>query len=143
MNRDSQRESLAARFERHADEEGKILADYRVLSDKLGDTSLGNLVSHILTEEEMHHLLLRTLAKWMRDGAADRSLPGGADRGEILRLTQLLQKHEGETIDACRELKTQFSGADSALFATLVDAMELDSEKHHRLLAAVVKLLES
>jgi hypothetical protein len=144
VSSDSQRESLAAKFERHADEEGKILAEYRVLSEKLGNSSAGNLVSHILTEEELHHLLLRTLAAWMRERptAQERAVPRDADRAELLRLTQLLQKHERETIDACRGVQTELSGDDAELLATLMDAMALDSEKHHRLLGAVEKLLQ-
>jgi hypothetical protein len=139
----NERASLAAQFERHADEEGKILTEYRVLSEKLGNSSAGNLVSHILTEEELHHLLLRTLAKWMRDASTEqeRAVPPDADRAELLRLTQALRKHELETIDACRGTKSRLSGASDALLGILLDAMVMDSEKHHRLLGAVEQLL--
>jgi hypothetical protein len=46
------RESLAATFERHAEEEGKILAQYRTLVEKLGDIPARFLIKLILTEEE-------------------------------------------------------------------------------------------
>jgi len=139
-----EREALAAKFERHADEEGKILAEYRVLSEKLGNSSAGNLVSHILTEEELHHLLLRTLATWMRQRPTDheRAVPPDANRAEILRLTHLLQKHERETIEACRGVQTQLTGEDARLCSALLEAMVLDSEKHHRLLDVVETLLQ-
>jgi len=139
----TERASLAAQFERHADEEGKILTEYRVLSEKLGNSSAGNLVSHILTEEELHHLLLRTLAKWMREASTEqeRAVPPDADRAELLRLTQILRKHELETIDACRGTKARLSGEGDALLGILLDAMVMDSEKHHRLLGAVEQLL--
>jgi len=138
------RESLAAKFERHADEEGKILTEYRALAEKLGNSSAGNLVSHILTEEELHHLLLRTLAQWMRERPAEpaRAIPPDANRPELLRLTQVLQKHELETIDACRGAKSQLVGDSAELLGTLLDALVSDSEKHHRLLGAVEKLLK-
>lgn len=144
MSSDSERESLAAQFERHAQEESKILAEYRVLSEQLGNSSAGNLVSHILTEEELHHLLLHTLAQWMRERltAHDRAIPAGADRAALLRLTQLLQKHELETIDACRGARSQLSGDHAEILGTLLDAMVLDSQKHHLLLGAVGKLLQ-
>ena len=144
MSSDTERESLAAKFERHADEEGKILAEYRALSGKLGNSSAGNLVSHILTEEELHHLLLRTLAKWMRERPTEqeRAVPPDANRAELFRLTQKLQKHELETIDACRGAKSQLSGESAELLGTLLDALVLDSEKHHLLLAAVEQLLK-
>jgi len=139
----TERTSLAAQFERHADEEGRILTEYRVLAEKLGNSSAGNLVSHILTEEELHHLLLRTLATWMREASTEheRAVPPDADRAELLRLTRLLRTHELETIEACRGTKARLSGTGDEIVATLLDAMVMDSEKHHRLLGAVEQLL--
>ncbi len=142
MNKEQEREQLAATFDRHADEEGKILTEYGALSEKLGDSAAGILVSHILTEEELHHLLLRTMAKWLRESPSEqeRAIPGSANRAELIRITQQLQKHEQETIEACRAVKAQL-GETTGLFATLLDAMALDSEKHFRLLTAAEKLL--
>jgi hypothetical protein len=138
------RKSLAARFERHADEESKILAQYRVLSEKLGDSDLGSLVSHILTDEELHHLLLRTMGQWLREPAAPAgTLPPEATRAELLRLTQTLRQHEEETIDACSKLQEQLGGQGEDLILTLLDAMVLDSEKHRQLLAVVEKMLKT
>ena len=143
MSNDTDRKSLAANFERHADEEGKILAQYRALSEKLGDGDLGSLVSHILTEEELHHLLLRTMSQWLREPSGKgRALPPEATRAELLRLTQALQRHEQETIHACRTLELQLAGEREEILVTLLNAMILDSEKHRRLLAAVAKLLQ-
>jgi hypothetical protein len=145
MSGQTDRISLAAQFERHANEEDRILTEYRVLSEKLGDSSAGNLVSHILTEEELHHLLLRTLARWMRETQTEqaRAVPQDADRAELLRLTRKLQKHEIDTIDHCRVVKSQLSGESAELLGTLLEAMVLDSEKHHRLLGAVETLLQA
>lgn len=140
---DQQRQALAARFERHADEEGKILNEYRAFAEQLGDSSAGNLIMHILTEEELHHLLLRTLAEWMRQPPRERedALPPNADRAQLLRLTQTLQKHEMETIESCRGVRSQLAGRDAELLGTLLDAVVMDSEKHHRLLVGIEKLL--
>jgi hypothetical protein len=144
MATENEREALAAKFEHHADEEGKILAQYRMLAEQLGDSSAGTLVSHILTEEEMHHLLLRTMAKWLREPAASPAgaVPASADRAELLRVTRMLRQHERETIDACRRLKSQLSAGSAGLLGPLLEAMMLDSEKHHRLLEAAEELLE-
>jgi ferritin-like metal-binding protein YciE len=142
VSSDIDRKSLAAKFERHADEEGKILAEYRVLSERLGDNDLGSLVSHILTEEELHHLLLRTMGRWLsKPSGAARMLPPEATRAELLRLTKTLQQHEEETIDACSKLQEQLGGQGEDLILTLLDAMVLDSEKHRQLLAVVEKWL--
>ena len=145
MSDQTDRISLAAQFERHADEEGRILTEYRVLSENLGNSSAGNLVSHILTEEELHHLLLRTLARWMREPQTEqvRGVPQETDRTELLRLTRKLQKHEIETIDHCRAVKSELSGDTAELLGTLLEAMVLDSKKHHLLLGAVDKLLQA
>ncbi len=144
MSTDKERQSLAAKFERHADEEGKLLGEYRVLAEKLGNNTLGNLVSHILTDEELHHLLLRTMSKWLREPAERGvALPATAERAQLLRLTQTLQRHEEETIDACSNLQTQLQGQNEELIGTLLDAMIMDSEKHRRLLVAVEKMLRA
>ena len=63
------RKSLAVKFERHAREEGNILSRYRVLAEQLGDSEVGSLISHIMAEEEQHHLLLCTMGKWLREPA--------------------------------------------------------------------------
>ncbi|MFQ5665422.1 MAG: hypothetical protein ACE5I7_03235 [Candidatus Binatia bacterium] len=143
MGNDTKRAVLAATFERHAEEEGKILEQYRALSEQLGSSSAGMLVNQILTEEEIHHLLLRTMAAWLKERrpAQARAIPRDANRAELLRLTQILQQHERETIDACRSLTTQLGGESEALLGTLLDAMVLDSEKHHRLLGVVRQML--
>jgi hypothetical protein len=141
----NERESLAAKFEHHADDEGKILAEYRTLSEKLGNSAVGMLVNHILTDEEIHHLLLITMAKWLRESptAHAHAIPPSANRSELLRLTQKLQQHEQETIAACRNLQPRLPKEDGDLLASLLDTIVSDSEKHHRLLGAVEKMLKA
>ncbi len=141
MSIDKERESLAAKFERHAAEEDKILAEYRVLSEKLGKSSAGMIVNQILAEEEMHHALLRTMAQWLRESPRLAVRPG-ADRPELLRLTQELQAREQQAIETCRNLKPTVSKANEDVIGCLLDAMALDSEKHHRLLTTVEKMLK-
>ena len=143
MTRDKDIEALAAKFERHADEEGSILAEYRVLAEKLGDSVAGMLVNQILTDEEIHHLLLRTMTTWMRarGEATTPEIPVGTDCDELLNVTDVLQRHERETIEACKALLPQLMGENAELMNTLLEVMILDSEKHQRLLAAVEKLL--
>ena len=138
------RKSLVERFERHAQEEGRILNQYRVLAEQLGDSELGSLVDHIMTEEELHHLLLRTMGKWLVEPSGPaRALPAPAVCAELLHLTQSLQRHEEETIDACSKLQEELKGQGNDLIVTLLDAMVLDSEKHRRLLAVVEKMLRA
>jgi len=137
------RESLAAELERHMEEEGEILREYRTLSSKLTEGPVSFLIDRILTEEEMHHFLLHTLSKWLRTPPTPVESPAaqGADLDAILHHTHLLQEHEQQTIEDCRDLITRLSGEGGELFEALLDAIVLDSEKHFRLLTAVEKLL--
>ena len=138
-----ERELLAAEFDRHADEEGKILADYRALSNELGQGVAGFLVNLILTEEELHHFLLRTTAQWLRSPptAEGTMLPAAIDRDALLRRTHELQRHETESIEACRRLRSALSGPHADVLASVIEVVALDSEKHHRLLLAVERTL--
>lgn len=137
------RESLAATFERHAEEEGKILAQYRALSDRLADGPARFLIRLILSEEELHHQLLRATAKWLREhpaGDAGTAAPGSG-APELLPHTAELQEHEIQTIEACQRLRAELSGTGGDLLASVLDVMEMDSEKHRRLLDRVRRML--
>ena len=137
------REFLAAAFERHAEEEGKILAQYEALGDKLGESPAKCLIRLILTEEKLHHELLGATAKWLREHtvAEERSIPPIGSADELVRRTEELQRHEVDTIEACRNLQTELAGTGGALLASVLDVMVMDSEKHHRLLATVLQLI--
>jgi hypothetical protein len=137
------RESLAATFERHAVEEGRILAQYQALADRLGESPAKFVIRLILTEEELHHELLRATAKWLREHAVaeERSTPPVGSTDELLRRTEELQHHEMDTIEACRGLRSELAGTGGALLATVLDVMVMDSQKHHRLLTTVLKMI--
>ncbi len=138
-----QREVLAQQFDRHVEEEGEILQGYRALSDKLTEGPLSVLINQIATEEEMHHFLLRTMAEWLRSPPAPiKSLTEhGLDPESLLNQTRALQEHEKQTIDECRELKPRLVGEDREILETLLDVIALDSEKHHRILATLAKMI--
>jgi hypothetical protein len=139
-----EREALATEFERHVVEEDRILQEYHALSDKLPEGPLSVVVNHIVTDEEMHHFLLRTLAEWMRETPSEAEVLGdvGPDREALLRNTRALMGHEQETIEACRALGERLTGEEGELFRGIIDAISLDSQKHHRLLGLVERLVE-
>ena len=143
MTGEAEREALAREFDRHRAEEGEILERYHALSDQLGKGPLGLLINHIATEEEMHHFLLGTLSDWLRAPPAlgEASADPQANREALLRQTRALRGHEKKTIEACRSLKSQLSGEEEDLFDGILEAVSLDSEKHHRLLLSVEKLV--
>ena len=139
-------ESFAASLDRHVETEGRILEEYRALSEKIADGPVGMLVDLILTEEEQHHFLLRTMAKRLREPLrqrAEEELSWAVDRHEVARHAQKLRQHERETIAACRQLKNQLPAEDAEFFDAILDAIILDSEKHQRLLLAVDQIIVS
>jgi hypothetical protein len=142
---ESQRLALADEFERHIEVEDAILKEYHVLADQLPDGPLSVLINHITTEEEMHHFLLSTLAEWLRsEPETDQgSLLEGIDRTAISDRARMLQEHEQATIDACSELKEQVQDEPEELLGALLDVLILDSQKHHRLLAALDRIASS
>jgi rubrerythrin len=142
MNGKKERETFAANLDRHVEEEGKALDAYRTLAGKLGDGSISFLIDLILTEEEQHHFLLRSMAKRIREPLEKET--GGldhVDRDELLQHTRRLWEHEQETINSCRALKSEIPVDEGDFFDGLLDAMILDSEKHQRLLSAVEKMI--
>ena len=140
------REILAASLDRHAETEGAILVEYRALAEKIADGPVAMLVDLILTEEEQHHFLLRTMAKRLREPLRQRAgeeLSWVVDRHDVARHAQKLRRHERETIEACRQLKSQLPAEDADFFDAVLDAIILDSEKHERLLSAIEKIIQS
>ena len=138
------RASLAATFERHAEEEGRILAEYRALAEKLGDSPVRFLIKLILTEEELHHELLRVTARWLREHPAAEGTRIPLDEGaeELLQRTEQLQRHEKETIEVCSGLRAGLSGMSGDLIGSVLDVIAMDSEKHHRLLTTVRRMMK-
>jgi hypothetical protein len=137
------REALAARFEGHAAEEGRILAQYRVVADKLGESPARFLIRLIMMEEELHHQLLHAAARWLRApaGGGEGANARGENTDELLQLTRELQAHEMDTVTACRSLEIELAGAGGEVLRSVLDVMALDSEKHHRLLASVQRIV--
>jgi len=146
MDTKKEREIFAASLDRHVAAEGEILNEYRDLAEKVGDGPVEMLIDLILTEEEQHHFLLRTMAERIREPFKKRDreeVSSVVDRQELLRQTQRLREHETQTMDVCRNLKSQLPLEDADLFDALLDMMILDSEKHWKLLLAVEKMIKT
>jgi len=138
------REGFAESLERHAEAESGILEEYRILTEKIAEGPVAMLVDLILTEEEQHHFLLRTMAKRLREPSPPRAgeeLSWVVDRVDVARHAQKLRRHERETIEACRQLKSQLPAEDAEFFDAILDTIILDSEKHERLLSAIEKMI--
>lgn len=145
MNGQKETGLFAESLERHVEAETKILDEYRTLAGTMEDGPISFLIDLILTEEEQHHFLLRTMARRLREPFTEdeQELSWVVDPPELLRQTQRLREHERKTIDACLQLKSQVPLENADLFTALLDVMILDSEKHERLLLAVEKLAKA
>jgi hypothetical protein len=145
MPGESARGALAAKIKRHVEEEEKVLWEYRLLSKQLEKGPLRFLIDHILEEEQLHHFLLISVVQWLEKPPqqGERPLPEGPTRDELIRKTTSLREHERETAEGCRSLIGQLPAQETELVGSLLEGMALDSEKHHRLLLAVERLIES
>jgi len=141
MSIQNEREALAAQIEGHIEQEEEILHAYHALSDKLPDGLLGVLVNHIVTEEEMHHFLLQGLVEWLRDPAASEASREAGELADLLAQTQKLREHELESIDSFSVLAKRFESAGAETLAPLLEAIVLDSRKHHTLLGLIEKTI--
>lgn len=139
MANDNEREVLAGEIEKHVAEEERILTEYHALSESLPDGLLRVLVNHIVTEEKMHHFLLRTLVEWLRESpiATTGISKPSVDLDALLARTRTLREHERDTIEACRSLRFELSDEAEEVLEVLLGVIALDSEKHHRLLSLV------
>ena len=145
MDAEKERGAFASSLDRHVEEEDAILREYRELSEKLGNGPVGFLIDLILTEEEQHHFLLRSMAKRIRQspvGEVPEEGPPEAKQEEVLEQTRRLWEHERETITAFRALHSQVTMKDVTFYQALLEVIISDSEKHQRLLSAVEKMIE-
>jgi rubrerythrin len=144
LSPDKQREICAACLDQHVETESAIMEEYRALAGPIESGPIRFLIDFILHDEERHHGLLRMMAKYLRiKNRRKNELPWVIDREELTRHMEKLRDHEQETITACRDLKSQLPPDESEFFGALLDAIILDSEKHHRLLLAVERLAKA
>jgi|GEM_PF-1492715 hypothetical protein len=140
---DKRRELCADCLDQHVETESGIMEEYRKLAGPIESGPARFLIDIILHDEERHHGLLRMMAKYLRiKNRRKNALPWVIDPFELARHMRKLQEHERETIEACRDLKSQTPPDESEFFGALLDALILDSEKHERLLLAVERLVQ-
>ncbi len=139
-----EREIFATALDWHVEEEQKILEEYRALAAQLKTSPVSLLTDLILTDEDQHHLLLRNMAKKLKEPFNEKPVNEIEDVNldELLQHTRRLREREKETVESCLRLKSQIATEEPELFDAILDALIFDSEKHQRLLLAVEKMLE-
>lgn len=135
----SEFERLLDQFSAHEVHEQKFVEEYREIVDRIESPLVKFLLRLILSDEEKHHDLVRTIASGLRKDL--EWLKSGADMPELgeisqetkeglLKLTADFIKAEQQTIGDYQALLKKSEGYRKGLLALLVRTILHDSEKH-------------
>src|ERR1019366_8617193 len=134
-------------LDRHGREEGELLERYRRFVDESESPAARYLVRLILEDEERHHRVLEDLANtiawgWVK-GTPEQVVPHFATKSggdETLRSeTQALLGHELRDRTQLRRLRWRLrTHGEVAMWELLIDLMRLDTDKHIRILRAIL-----
>lgn len=144
-------EDLAlAHIEQHIATEGKAAAAYDDLA-KAEDPQVRYLAAMIAADERRHHRLLSDIADSLRsrvseavdDSAIARTSALSSERRKaLLEATRRLLAIEEDDAGELKKLRREVHRApDQTMWPLLVEIMELDTEKHIRILKAVERHL--
>lgn len=139
-----------AHIEHHIATETGAAASYEDLG-KAEDPQVRYLASMIAADEYRHHQLLSDIAQSLRsrvsettdDSAIAKPSPLSAERRDaLLEITRRLLSIEESDTGELKKLRRQLDKApDETVWPLLVEIMELDTEKHIRILKAVERYL--
>jgi rubrerythrin len=130
----------------HGKNEGEILQAYQELAESTDTPAFAYVARIILDEERRHHQLLDALAETIRTTAELSGEPTpipalgplAEDRQRIVTETERLLRFEGEdNRDLDRLAKELHDVRNTTLWQLVVRIMQLDNEKHRRILEFV------
>lgn len=139
-------EDLLGRLEAHLQEENRLLDSYAELAETSAHRHVRYLGSLLLEDEVRHHRTFDALKKALLsdiefrevEGSVPRLEPAADDEGLLERAEDLL-KFEEEDLKGLRALAKQLRPVKrTTLWALLVEMMELDTEKHIRMLTFII-----
>lgn len=135
----SEFERLLDQFSAHEVHEQKFVEQYREIVDQIESPLVRFLLRLILSDEEKHHDLVRTISAGLRKDL--EWLKGGADlpklgkisqetKEDLLKLTADFIDAEKQTIADYQALLKRSEGYRKGLLALLIRTILHDSEKH-------------
>lgn len=134
---------LAGHLQEHMDTEREVLRSYGHLAEESTNDHVRYLINLILDDEVRHHRLFSEMIAWLRAESESRNPIGPTvpsaraildDPGLVAKTDELLQI-EREDARELAELKEQVADVDDTRWWTvLIETMELDTNKHIRLL---------
>lgn len=139
-------EELLERLEAHAREEQNLLESYAELAGTSTHQHVRYLGSLLLEDEVKHHRIFGELTKSLLSDIEFREVEGSvprlepaADEGELLERAQELLKFEEADLKELRVLSKQLRPVKkTTLWGLLVEMMELDTQKHIRMLRFII-----
>ena len=146
MNAKKERELLVVGLKNLLQKESKIGEGYRALAEMLESTPVSLLLDWVVIEEETHHTILSNIIHSLKQTVQKRSETGPDDleteRETMLCWVKRLRLKEQTVVAVCRSLKSQAWWENGGVVDAFLDALVMDSEKHHRFLLAVEKAVE-
>ncbi len=126
----------------HMDSEREVLRAYAELADRAEEDHVRYLVQLILADEVRHHQLFGEMINALRAEMDQRDIsprlpdfrPGETPPELIEETRRLLAIEKRDTHDLARLKKELDKVADTRWWSVLVEVMELDTQKHVRLL---------
>lgn len=146
----SEVERLMNEFTAHESHEGEFIKRYKEIAEKSHNPLIKFLLQLIITDEEKHNAVIHAMVSTLRGGLTwsrpEGSISGfsdlGAEKGELLKLTQDFIRLEKDGIKEDKRLMKTSKGYYHGLFELLLRSMIHDSEKHMEILDFLCKKLK-
>jgi rubrerythrin len=135
-------------FASHVRDESYVLDRYAELAASTADPGTRFLLQLILADEQRHHQVFEQLRAAAAPDASAENLPGppdppAAEVPVLLEQTQRFIDFEHEDAASLKTLDRQLRASETGtLWRLLVELMELDTEKHLRILDYLKRHLE-
>jgi hypothetical protein len=132
----------------HVTREGAMLEEYAFAAEHTDSRALSYVMRILLDDEQRHHRWFQELASSVRISASmsgeDLPVPeldpGGFNDTAVQALVQRMVDNEKDDARELKRLRKQLRDfEDTTLWTLLVDLIELDTEKHLRILHFVQK----
>jgi hypothetical protein len=145
-------QQLAHFLQEHMDNDREVLREYARLAEETKSDQVRFLINVILDDEVGNHRIFQDMVNWIRAEHAQRGdietsigstqSSVGDERDQLLLMTdRMLDLAKRDETRLLRELEKMVTDvADTAWWATLVDAVRHDTRKHIMLLEAVRRL---
>jgi rubrerythrin len=137
---------VSHQFSTHVREESAFLTQYEELAGRVGDEGIEFLLQLILEDERRHHAFFEEMmnaATTGADGIPAPPAPAAATARSLIEPTERFLEAERDDRAQLRHLRKELKPArDDTLWPLLVELMEIDTEKHIKILEYLRRRLE-